>query len=250
MVETRKYANPPITEAVVDIKVAGKAGVTLASMDPAFAAWKAIYPKQEPIYAFEAAASFNVGKDGPHSRADSRHAHVGEKFTSADGKYVLQARPNSFTLSRLHPYERWENLRDEARKLWQNYARYVQPDHATRVAVRYINKILLPVERAELSEYFHTYPSIANSPGEPMERYFVQMVSMYPSLGFKSIINQAGSMDDGGTSVSVILDIDLYKEAKVSAAEADLWEVLEGLHAKENKIFEACITDKTRELFK
>ena len=48
-------------------------------------------------------------------------AQVGLRLHSSDEKYVAQFRLAGFTLSRLPPYEKWENLLDEARRLWAIY---------------------------------------------------------------------------------------------------------------------------------
>ncbi len=48
--------------------------------------------------------------------------------------------------------------------------------------------------------------------------------------------------------VSVALDIDLFRIEDVPNSEREIWECFEHLHDSKNQIFEACITDKTREL--
>ena len=49
--------------------------------------------------------------------------------------------------------------------------------------------------------------------------------------------------------VSLLLDIDLFKDQNVPQKDNEVWELFSHLHRQKNKIFEAFITDKARELF-
>lgn len=46
-----------------------------------------------------------------------------------------------------------------------------------------------------------------------------------------------------------LLDIDVFKEEDLPLSGGKLWETIDKVRAKKNRIFEACITQKTRELF-
>jgi uncharacterized protein (TIGR04255 family) len=50
--------------------------------------------------------------------------------------------------------------------------------------------------------------------------------------------------------VSVVLDIDISKSDDVPSNDNALWECFEELHMKKHEVFEACITERTRELIK
>jgi len=51
----------------------------------------------------------------------------------------------------------------------------------------------------------------------------------------------------GATASQTQLDIDLGREIELPDTEV-AWDVLEQLHTRTNQVFEACITDRTREL--
>lgn len=249
MSNTRHYPHAPITEAVVDLRVQPRADFDPVEFAAGFGGVAGQYPKSDDI--FELKASIKIGQAGVgQQNAGTTRAHIGKRFASPDGSYVLQARTTGFTLSRMRPYECWEDLRDEAMRLWPLYRAVAKPSRVTRLAVRYINKIDFSGERIELSEYLNVYPELANSSQEPIERYFMQFSSSQGKTGFKSIINQAGTASGVLGGVSVILDIDLFLDTDVPQTEEEIWAVFERLHTRENEIFESCITDKTRELFK
>jgi uncharacterized protein (TIGR04255 family) len=47
---------------------------------------------------------------------------------------------------------------------------------------------------------------------------------------------------------SIVLDIDLFRSDEIPPDDVGIWAFLEGLHARKTDIFEACITDRTREV--
>lgn len=63
------------------------------------------------------------------------------------------------------------------------------------------------------------------------------------------LLNQA-IIDPAGPDVaSVVLDLDLFRVDDLPTTEVDIWSFFEELHERKNNVFEACITDKARELF-
>ena len=48
---------------------------------------------------------------------------------------------------------------------------------------------------------------------------------------------------------AIILDIDVFSRQTISTAGDEFVNLLSKMHEEKNDIFEACITDKTRELF-
>ena len=50
--------------------------------------------------------------------------------------------------------------------------------------------------------------------------------------------------------LSVLLDIDLFSNVDFASNDDKHWSLLETFRSRKNEIFEACITDKTRELLK
>lgn len=49
--------------------------------------------------------------------------------------------------------------------------------------------------------------------------------------------------------VGLILDIDLSRAHDIPKDEEGIWHLFERLRDRKNEIFEACITDRARELF-
>ena len=63
------------------------------------------------------------------------------------------------------------------------------------------------------------------------------------------LLNEAIIKPAAPEVVSVVLDIDVFRTTDLPDDEEELWKFLEELRQRKNTIFEACITDKARELF-
>jgi uncharacterized protein (TIGR04255 family) len=245
---SNRYPKAPITEAVIDFRVESRPEVKVKDLKKAVHGRKAAYPKQEDIILFEAQGKFQT-RPGPSASANAQHKRLGFKFTSQDGKQVWESRINGFTFCRLAPYESWELFREEAKQLWTVYRNEFHPRKVTRVAVRYINRINIQAERVELKEYFRTSPEISPDLPQLLEGFFMQLRLPQADLQAQTLINQTIVEPSNTGAISVILDIDVFRHSDVPQEEQEIWNFFERLRVCKNVIFEACLTDKTRELF-
>lgn len=62
------------------------------------------------------------------------------------------------------------------------------------------------------------------------------------------VISEASAQPKRPDTVPIILDIDLFVEQPEIADEESLWGFFQKLRERKNLYFEACITDRTREL--
>jgi uncharacterized protein (TIGR04255 family) len=196
----------------------------------------------------------SIEEVGDPMQAETTHRHGGFSFTNQNKQQVLQVRFDGFTFSTFAPYDRWETLRDEARRLWELYRSATGAQSVTRAAVRYINRIDIPHDPIELKDYLRTYPEIpVDLPNEgQIGSFFMQLQLWQGDLDCMLIVNQtpAPPQDEGTTSIQ--LDFDLFREQFAEPWRADedeaLWSFLEQLHHRKNEVFEASITDATRRL--
>jgi len=62
------------------------------------------------------------------------------------------------------------------------------------------------------------------------------------------IINEALAQPTNPGIITVILDLDLFRQQIWKNDDEDIWQFLDKLRDRKNEVFEASITDKTREL--
>lgn len=240
------YKNAPITEALIDIRVELPAEFGFEELQGIKSLVAELYPREETINMTAATISF-----GPEGQTSAQHKKMGLKLWGAGDKQVFQARLDGFTFSRLEPYETWERLRDEARRLWDVYREFVKPIRTTRVAVRYINQLDFPGVRVEPEDYFKTFPSLTPDLPNDLRDFGPFIMSLHlpqPDLKGMLIINEASALPRKPNTVSIILDIDLFVEQPEAANEQGMWNFFQELRDRKNLYFEACITDRTREL--
>lgn len=240
------YAKAPITEAVIDLRIEEPIDGGLSSLNNFERSIQGQYLKSDEIVNFE--GRFEISK-GETSIA-SNSTVLGYRFPSADNRQIVQARLDGFSLIRLAPYQKWEIFRDEARRLWNLYQVATNTKTVTRVAVRYINRLDLPLPLTDLKEYLLTVPEISPKLSQALSDYFMRLEIPQEDVRGTLVLIEAIISPSKENLVSVLLDIDLFSNSAFSSTEDDLWNLLEVFRIRKNEIFEACITDKTRELLK
>jgi uncharacterized protein (TIGR04255 family) len=174
----------------------------------------------------------------------------GYLFRSMDEKYIFQAQPGGFTLSRLTPYESWELFVSEVQKIWQIYIAVVRAKQIKRIAVRYINRFDLPKPFKDFNEYLSIYPELPSQIDTGLSSYFMQLQLPQKEIGGMLIINEAVVPPPSDEFTSVLLDLDLSCDVDILIESDRLWVKLQEMRLIKNKVFESCITDKMRTLLK
>lgn len=240
------YPKAPITEALIDIQVELPEGTKVADLQKVHVGLEAAYPTKKNRILGEIQAQ--VGDEG--TTAAARSKHLGYVFTSADATQVFQARLDGFTMSRLAPYKHWEPFRDEAKRLWNVYRSVARPVKVTRLAVRYINRLDLPLPVGDLKDYLRTVPEVSPDLPQNLAGYFMQLRIPLDDIGALLVLNQAIIDPAKPGVVSVVLDNDIFRVDDFGMDEGAIWGFLEELRKRKNAVFEASIEDKARELFK
>ncbi len=243
----KHYPNPPIIEAIIDIQTS-LTEINNENIENIKAQLAQTYPLNNEIKIVS--FSTQIKNDETSNSFVSQNENLGTKFTSVDNKFVAQFRKSGFTLSRLAPYENWDNFISEAKKLWQLYCQEIKPSRITRLAVRYINRIDIPAVNFKLEDYFQTYPMIADDIKGELSG-FVMQAQIHLEDNIIAVINQAVTTSTKPKDTSIILDIDVFNMTNISSENNELtfWNKLELLKEHENTVFESSIKEKTRELF-
>lgn len=238
--------NPPITEALIDIRVKLSSELDVKDIASIFESIKEQYPEKQEQKISE--VRIDTKAEGGVAKAFGAKTH-GYRYISSDKKQIFQARLDGFTLNRLHPYIKWEELRNEAYKLWQLYKNITSPESITRVAVRYINKLNISMPIRDFGDYLTAPPTVSEKLPQGVGSFLSRIVLHEPSISANIIITQALEqiVDD---VAPIILDIDVFKLQTKGIEEKDAWETLEKLRNLKNKVFFNSITDNLMEKYK
>lgn len=248
MAEWTTFPNAPITEALLDIRVQLPAEVNLARLAMYYDSVKERYPTKRERHSWQ--GGFKLNPPGNVEVLQSQGGPDGYLLTSTDGKQIVQARLDGFTLNRLKPYDRWETLRDQARQLWQLYVQVAEPQQITRAALRYINRIEIPLPMKDFKDYILTLPEIAPGLSQGLERFLMQLVIPVPDAPTKAVITQTMEPVTDTNKVPLIFDIDVFREAAFDVKGEEVWQAFEKLRDLKNNIFFKSITPKAKELFR
>jgi uncharacterized protein (TIGR04255 family) len=240
-------AKAPITEAIIDFRVKLPAAFKIENFSTLREKLSDRYPAVKERRFFE--GEFKVEERGEPSTLTKARGIDGYFFTSQDGLNVAQFRVDGFTFNRLYPYTSWELIFPEAWDLWKLYANAAPVEFITRIAVRYINRLNIPLPITDFSEYLTAPPIVPDDIPNKVGSFFTRLVVLDPETGTAANITQALEMSPVPEHVTIILDIDAYKKDDLELDDEELRSLFDKLRDMKNRIFFNSITEKTARLF-
>ncbi|MEO8218793.1 MAG: TIGR04255 family protein [Acidobacteriota bacterium] len=243
----RRYSRAPIVEAILDVRIAATAEFTLQRLSLANAGLGTEYPRRVATHRQRIQGSFS--SDTPDVTAEQ--STIGFVFVSQDGLQQYRVTAEGLTFNRLAPYVGWHAFRNEAKRAWDQFRSALGTSLVvSRVGLRYINKVEIPTQTGEvkLDEYFSTVPTVSPTLPQPIHGFFMRIELPLPDVDGTLAVVVAGAPSERPEHVGVLLDIDMFKLISSPIDEEELWSTIELLRKAKNSAFEACITDRTREL--
>ncbi len=247
MAKIRKHLkNAPLKEAVIDLRTSLAEDISGERFLELKDVLSADYPKVQERR--EMKAEFKVGEG--QARTIQLGVH-GIWFTSEDDGQIAQFRRDGFTFSRLRPYTRWKHVFPEALRMWGHYLDIAPVHEVTRVALRYINRINLPLPVGDFGNHFTAPPEIPEGLPQSLAGFICRVLMVDEETGNLATVTQSLEKGLDEKSISIILDIDAYREGPpyFSKDEAELVPIFEELHAFKNRIFFGFITEQTAQRY-
>lgn len=246
------FEKAPIVEALISIDVgAALSDEALLRLDEAAKVFAPDYPQSEPVRQFQFQFGVDVSTSTPQRLANAE-ALFGRKYVSRDKRQLVVYRRNGFSFSRLPPYQRWGNFRDEARRLWKIYRSATGELPIVRFGLRYINRVYVPLGRPA-SEYLRLYPEIPGNPdGSPrvINSSYMRVDSTLIELPGQLIIQQATLPSERDGLAALSLDFDISVFTPEGTEDAYVWDRLEAARHVKNQLFVLSLTEKSLEEFK
>lgn len=238
----------PITEALIDLRVRLPEGSTLNTLGAFRDAVKESYPNCRERRKWQ--TRFTLHKEEPPTLETESEGPDGYILSSADGTQIVQARLDGFTFSRLKPYENWEELRDSAKALWKTYCETASPLMITRIAVRYLNRIEMPVPVRDFGDWILTQPKLAPGLPQRLAGFFFRVSLPFEELRGVAQVTQTIEPGAYEKSVPLIFDIDAFSQVELSTDSDETWERFERLREIKNRVFFESMTDKALEMYR
>lgn len=238
------YKNPPIIEAVIELRFAdafAPADLAKISMD-----FGAAYPNRQELMNFTS-VNIRVTEQNPETHVDHQR---GYRFSSNDISEIVMLWPSIFAVSQLAPYPGWDDFFGRFERDWKAWKSCVGYKKISRVGVRFINRIDVPIVDGitEESEFLNVFARLPDSFG-PMTGYAVQAQLPVPDMGCTLVINSAAVPSPLIGHASFMLDIDLAMDANPPQRDDAIYELVNRIRVKKNQVFEACVTPRAKERF-
>ena len=242
-----QYAKPPIVEAVIEICF--ETSVSRDAMAKLVRDIKGKYPSAEERY--EVAVELKVSAGGKEPSSSMKNSFVGYKLTGRDDTDVILLDTDKFATVRLAPYCGWAHFLGIAENNFANMKKKLGYRKVVRLATRYVNRIDVPCaenETIKMAEYLLIEPQIP-SIIKNMNSFRTRFVGSVPEIEGNVIVNAAMVPSPLIDHVALLLDIDLSKDQNIPQKDNEVWELITDFQQQKNELFEAFITDKSRELF-
>ena len=208
-----------------------------------------------PKYQFEdELRGYQVGILQKGSAAPQLSSHElglqGYRFRSKDGLEVATFKVDGFSFSRLKPYTRWQEVFSEAERLWKIYVAAAGVEEVSRIALRYINRISLPLPITDFAIYLTAPPAIPPRAPQDVTSFLFRSVLLEPQSGITTNFTQVVEGSPEGTSLPFILDIDTYVMKNMNPDSPEVSSTFNALREMKNRIFFSSLTNKTIEMFR
>ncbi|MEM1032188.1 MAG: TIGR04255 family protein [Myxococcota bacterium] len=242
-----RFPNAPIVEALLDIRVELPATTTLETLKGFAAHAKDRFPTEEQQQVLT--AQFHLS--GERVATDSRRHERGFLHASEDGTRMVQARLDGFTVNHLEPYNDWPELCADAKEYWARYIEVASPTAITRIALRFVNRILLPLPITELKDFVLTAPDIAPGAPQSLAGYEMQLLLTDEENEANIAVSQKAFVSPTTPDqLPLLFDIDVFAIGSFPTEGPELWERFDRLRAAKNRVFFESLTERTKEMFR
>lgn len=243
------YEQPPITEAVIGINFETPIGEDeLSSLQEKF---KQFYPNHQPVENLSLKVELGVGEGNKKTANTDVAREIGHRRSTADMTELLIVLPKSIVVSQLAPYPGWDSFFERFVRDWKLLKRILGFQSIQRLGVRYINRIDIPCDTPiiEHEEYLNIYPKITNQFGS-LAAYAVQAQIFMEDLECMLTINSAAVPAPILNHASFVIDQDIARDINVPQKDDDIFGLIQKIRVRKNEVFESCVTDRARALFK
>lgn len=236
----RKYRNPCVLEAVVELRVKAAESWSISSfVEFAGAAKERGYPiLKDAAEGFQVA--FPVAEGGTPSVTPI--ANRVQTWNRSETQ-LWQAGPQLFAANRRQPYEGWDAFRPDVLEGLDLYCSIAKPAEAEALVIRYINRIELLEPNLNPSDFLTFVP--------PMIQYADKINNFIcrtdQAFNDQEQITVTSARDvNSPVKLAVILDISCAM-SRPSLEKSRLIDLIDRAHMRISEAFEKSITDGLRE---
>ena len=237
---------PPIVEALVDLRasVPGDPGTFNSLADEL----RDEFPFKEHQGHVEGTIEIKGGKVVFPNVVSP--AFVGVRVANKDKTIYLQFRPDGFTLNNIKGYMGGDALLDKALTLWELLVERTRPEIVSRVALRYINTLQLPLQEGdEFNRYLTSAPTLPEGAPSLVSEFLSRIVGYDAQRKATAVVSQQLKQQRAGQPVPITIDVDVFRVGNFPIEKSALREILDSLRMLKNETFFSLLTDETVGLY-
>lgn len=246
LMSNHKYKYPPIEEAVCEFRFN-----PMQDWDPTISGklHKKInkkYPGKPRLQ--KRMETMLTGAVGGRAQIKLESAFPKTLLLTNDESRMISVGHDVLSVHMFKPYTSWEqDFRNRIEEVIDAYQKVSDPLAVVRIGVRYINRILIPDGKVHLGKYFRFNPAFAADLPKKLSNFLSRNEYNYDD-GIKLTLTYASTAAPEGRA-GVLLDLDVNTEIKEGKSVDEVMTIVDDLHMREGKAFEALVTDEARGLF-
>ena len=191
-------------------------------------------------------------RDQESPKVTTQHGLAALQFFSEDERQLVQVRRQGFSFNRLTPYSSLDDYLPEIKRTWQLFVNLAAPVTITRIRLRYINRLGLPLTngKVELDDFLKLGPRLPDEANLMFASFFNQQIVTEPVTGNIVKVIMASQPPEGET-LPVILDIEAERPCAIEPTDwAQITERIGSLRSLKNLIFNKSLTETCLNLFR
>lgn len=241
----RRYKNSPIVEALCEFQFEPGLPWDLTIPGLVYEEIRNEFPKKRQAKQVQVELSATADEGITQKVATSDRM----QFLREDEKALLQVGPDLLAVNHLKPYPSWQEFVPLIRKGFKAYSEAAGPKAIRRIGLRYINRIEILGESVKVEDYFQFYPFAGPDLPQEFTRFIVGMHIPYESSRDILSLQLASATVETTDTLSAMLDLDYFLTKPGEVTLDKVFEWVEIAHGHVEEVFEACITDRLRQIF-
>lgn len=243
---SRQYHNPPLVEAVCEFRFTTDTQWDLTIPGLIYEHVGEGFPHKEQRLVQELSI-----KRGPEELQHQMGTTERMMFLTSDRKTFIQVGPHLLVVNRLKPYPTWAQVKPQIETAFGALTTILEGAVGLeRIGLRYINRIEIASESVDVDDYFEFRPFLGKELPQNMTSFIVGCTLPF-SEGRDSCKVQLTSTRPEHTDTSAfLLDLDYFVTRPQAVSPDGALEWVETAHQEIENLFEGCIKDPLRVIFK
>lgn len=242
----KKYENSPIIEAVCEFRLTSDTKWDLTIPGLIYEKINDEFVNKEEDLIQQEVTLANI----PEGLQPKLQISQGIRFLTDDKKTFIRLGTRLLSINRLKPYSIWGEFKPKIEKAFNALNESVELKSIQRIGLRYVNRIDIPCQTVDLDKYFDFNPHLGKNLPQTMRNFIVGCEIPFRDGDDLCKILFTNTIPENPKTSSYVLDLDYYLAKAQAVSKDEALEWVESAHNNLEDVFEGCITDSLREIFK